>query len=190
MDDVTLMPTRHKLHVDDFYRIAEAGSFQPHDRVELIDGKIIDMMPIGQGHYSMVGSLTRALVLACGDRGFVLVQCPLRLDPHNEPQPDASVLRPRADRYATGPRPGPADTLLIVEVADSSLHYDKTVKLPLYARAGIPEYWIVDLKNRVLDAYRHPEAGAYAQHTPHGPGERLPLAADPAITVTLDIVFG
>ncbi len=117
-------------------------------------------------------------------------QNPVRLDRLNEPQPDLAVLRRRADFYATGERPGPADVLLLVEVADSSLRFDRTVKLPLYARAGIAELWIVDMKQRVVDAYRQPGADGYGAHTTHQRGEQIVLAAAPDITVRLELMFG
>ena len=189
MDDATLLAQR-KLDVDDYDRMADAGILDEDDRVELIDGKIIDMAPIGQGHVANVIGLTQALAAACMDKAFVSVQNPIRLDRFNEPQPDFAVLRPRPDFYATGDRPGPADVLLLAEVADSSLRYDRTVKLPLYARAGIPEVWIVDPKRRVLHAHRRPTDGEYAEISTHHPGDHLALAAAPDITVRLDLALG
>ena len=188
MDDVTFLPNRHKLDIDDYYRMGDVGILRPEDRVELIDGEIIDMMPTGEGHISVVNRLNRALVLACGDRAIVSVQNPVRLDRFNQPQPDFALLRPRDDFYAAH-MPGAADVLLLVEVADSSVRYDQTVKLPLYARFGVPEYWLVNLKTRVLDAYRLAD-GSYGEPGRHGPGERLPLAAAPEIAVPLDRLFG
>lgn len=187
MDDVVM--TRHKLDVDAYDRMADAGILGQDDRVELIDGELIDMAPIGQGHAGIVNGLNRALVLACGDRAVVSPQNPVRLDRWNEPQPDFAVFRPRADFYATGERPTPSDVLLLVEVADSSLRFDRTVKLPLYARARIAELWIVDCKSQVLDAYRRPADGGYGEMTTHRPGERLARALAPEIIVKLDLVF-
>jgi len=190
MDDAGVAPARHKLDVFDFYRMADAGIFGGRDRIELIDGELIDMAPIGQGHESAVGGLNQALVLACVGRAIVWPQNSLRLNRLNVLQPDFTVLRHRADFYAPGERPGPADVLLLVEVADSSLAFDRTVKLPLYAAAGIAEYWIVDLKRRVLEAYRGPEGDGYAEATEHRAGERLALAHAPEIVVGLDLIFG
>ena len=190
MDDVAVMPTRHKLEVYDYHRMVDAGILGKYDKVELIDGEIIDMAPIGQDHQATVNGLTKALVLACGDGAIVSIQNSIQLNRFSAPQPDAAVFRPRADSYRTGTQPGPADTLLLVEVAKSSLEYDKAVKLPLYALAGIAEYWIVDLRNRVVDVYRRPKDGAYAEHAPYGPSDRIPLLMDPEIVVALDIVFG
>jgi Uma2 family endonuclease len=170
--------------------MGEAGIFAPDERVELIDGELIDMAPISQGHAAIVGGLNQALVIACAGRAIVWPQNPVRLDRLSEPQPDLAVLRRRADFYATGERPGPADVLLLVEVADTSLRFDRKVKLPLYARSGIVEVWIVDLQRRVVDAYRSPVVEAYGETTTHQAGERVALAAAPEIVVTLDLVLG
>lgn len=189
MDDAVIAPVQRKLDVDEYHRMADAGILGEDDRVELIDGRIIDMAPIGQGHAATVGGLTHALVPACLDKAVVWVRNPVRLDRLNEPQPDFAILRPRPDFYAAGDRPGPANVLLLVEIADSSLRCDRTVKLPLYARAGIPEAWIVDLKHRVLHAHRRPTDGEYAEISTHHPGDHLALAAAPAITVRLDLAL-
>ena len=190
MDDVIGAPTRYKLDVVAYHRMAGAGIFGQDERVELIEGDLIDMAPIGQGHAGNVTSLAEAFFIAAAGRAIVSVQCPIRLDHHSEPQPDLAILRRRADFYATGTRPGPADTLLVVEVADTSLHYDTTVKLPLYARSGIAEYWIIDLKQRVLLAHRSPEADRYTAITTHTAGEQLALTLAPDIVVSLNLMFG
>ena len=190
MDDLATAPARHRLNVDEYHRMAEAGIFGEGDRIELIDGDLIDMAPIGQGHAAIVCGLNEALFLACAGRAIVWPQNPIRLDRSSEPQPDLAVLRRRADFYATGERPGPADVLILVEVADSSLRFDQTVKSPLYSRAGIAELWTVDLQRRVLDAYRKPDGDAYGEMTTHQPGDQVSLALAPEIIVTLDLVFG
>ena len=125
MDDAGVLPARRKLTGDDYRRMGEAGIFGEGDRVELIDGQLIDMAPIGQSHAGLVNGLTEALVMACAGRAIVSPQNPVRLDRTSEPQPDLAVLRRRADFYATGEPPGPADTLLLIEVADSSLRFDR-----------------------------------------------------------------
>ena len=190
MDDAALAPTRRKLDVDVYHRMAEAGILGEDDMVELVDGELIDMAPIGQGHAATVCGLTEALVTACLGRAIVSPQNPVRLDQWNEPQPDLAVLRRRTDFYATGERPGPADVLLLIEVADSSLQFDRTVKLPLYARAGIAELWIVDMKRRVLEAYRNPAGDGYRETAAHQPGGQLALLMAPEIVVRLDLMFG
>ncbi len=189
MDDADLLLTRHRLNVDDYHRMAEAGILGEDDRVELIDGDLIDMAPIGQDHAATVNGLTRVLVMACGDRAIVSIQNPARLDRFNEPQPDVTLFRPRADNYRTGAPPGPADVLLLVEVSDSTLRYDRAVKLPLYARAGIGEVWIVDLRRRVVDVHRTPAGNEYTTVETHGPDATVTLALAPEIRVELGGVF-
>ncbi len=189
MDDAAVMPARHKLDTRDYERMVDAGILGKQDRVELIGGEILDMAPIGQSHGSLVAALNQALVLACHGRAIVFTQSSLWLDHWNVPQPDFAVLRLRPDFYAMGSRPGPADAFLVVEVADNSLRYDREVKLPLYAGVGIPEYWIVDLQQRVVDAYRRPEAGRYAESATHRGGDQVELAAVPDIVVTIPSVL-
>lgn len=186
--DTDAPPARHKLDASDYELMGRIGILKPEDRVELIDGEIIDMAPIGDDHVGTVNWLTRALVMACGDKAIVAVQNPVRLDRFNQPQPDFAVLRPRRDFYRTAGATA-EDVLLLVEVADSSLGYDKRVKLPLYARFGIPDYWLVDLKARVLDVHRL-EDGRYGEPSRPGADEQLPLAAAPNIVVPLDSLFG
>lgn len=189
MNDLSVLPARHKLDVDAYHRMAEAGIFGEGERIELIDGDLIDMAPIGQGHAAIVNGLTEALVVACAARAIVSPQNSVRIGRRSEPQPDLAVLRRRADFYAAGEPPGPADILLLVEVADSSLRFDRTVKLPLYARAGVAELWIVDLKRRVIDVYRTPTGDGYGEMATHQAGDRLALVLAPEIVVPLDLVF-
>ena len=190
MDDATLASARHRLTVHDYHRMADAGIFGEDDRIELIGGDLIDMAPIGSGHAAVVNRLNEAFVLACAGRAIVAIQNPVRLDDLSEPQPDVSILRRRADFYGAGGHPGPADVLLLVEVVDSSLRFDKSVKLPLYARAGIAEVWIVDLQARALDAHREPADGGYRERTTHHAGGSLSLLLAPETMVRLDALFG
>ncbi len=190
MDDPAVLPARHKLDVDAYHRMGEAGIFAPGERVELIDGELIDMAPIGQGHAAVVNRLNEALVIASAGRAIVSPQNSVRLGRFSEPQPDLALLRRRADFYETGERPGPADVLLLVEVADNSLRFDRTVKLPLYARSGIVEVWIVDLRRRVVDVFRAPAGDAYGETATHGAPDSIALAAAPEIVVRLDLIVG
>jgi len=155
-------PARRRLDVDAYYRMAEAGILADSDHVELIDGDIIDMVPTGSAHAGNTNRLVRNFARAAADGSVLLtVQTPLRLDGYNEPQPDVMLLRPRPDDYKAR-HPGAADVLLLVEVSDSSLAYDRDTKLALYARFGVPEVWIVDIPGGALEVYRAPEDGAYA----------------------------
>jgi Uma2 family endonuclease len=155
-------PTRHRLDVRAYYRMAEAGILAPNDRVELIDGEIFDMVPIGSGHAAKTDRLTRLFARAATDGlAHLSVQRPLRLDPWNEPEPDVMLLKTRADDYQDR-HPGAADVLLLVEVSQSSLSHDRGTKVPLYAKFGVPEVWIIDLNGAAIEVYRKPEGDAYA----------------------------
>lgn len=172
---------RHRLSVEDYYRMGEAGIFGEDDRVELIDGDIIDMAPIGSRHAGTLKRLATLFRDAVGDKAIVSVQDPVRLDHHSEPQPDLALLRPREDYYY-GAHPRPPDVLLIVEVSESSLAYDQQVKVPLYARRGIPEVWLVDLAAHAVLVHRGPGAGGYAETFVFDtPGELAPILLPDAL---------
>jgi Uma2 family endonuclease len=153
-------PRRHRLSVADYYRMAEVGILDPEARVELIDGEIIDMAPPGSPHAATVHYLTEVLVRAVEGRATVLVQNPVRLSEYSEPQPDLALLKRRDDFYREQ-HPRPEDVLLIVEIAASSLRFDRDTKTPLYARYGIPEMWLVDLGGQRLVRYRAPQNGSF-----------------------------
>jgi Uma2 family endonuclease len=148
-------PSRHLISVDAFHRMGETGILGPRDRVELIDGEIIDMSPIGVLHAAIVARLASHFSQRLGPIGVVWCQNPLRLDDISEPEPDIAILRPRADFYMTA-HPGAADVLLVIEVADTSLAYDLGTKVPLYARHGIPEVWVIDAATRHTRVFRRP----------------------------------
>ena len=151
---------RHRLTVAEYYRMGETGILAPDARVELIEGEIIDMPPIGSPHASTVFFISDRLRDAAKGVAFVWVQNPIRLSRHSEPQPDVALLRPRPDLYHSS-HPTPADVFFVVEVADSSLAYDTQIKLPLYARHGIPEVWVVDLSNQRFIVQRTPTAAGF-----------------------------
>jgi Uma2 family endonuclease len=149
---------RHRISVDEYHKMADAGVLSHEERVELIEGEIVDMAPIGSQHAYVVNQLARLFTLAAGEDGLVSTQNPIRLNDRCEPQPDLALLKP-GDYMAR--LPGPADVLLIVEVASSSVDYDRGVKLDLYARHGIPEVWLLDLTGNELLVCRNPEGGKY-----------------------------
>jgi Uma2 family endonuclease len=155
-DEHKAASSRHRLTVADFHKMGEAGILDQGVRVELLEGEIIDMPPIGSLHAGVVKRLIRVLTTAISNAAIVDAQNPVVLDEHSEPQPDIAVLKPRDDFY-TKAHPGPEDVLLLVEVADSSAHYDRSVKIPLYARANITEVWLVDLPQKRLEVYRLPQ---------------------------------
>jgi Uma2 family endonuclease len=168
------VPTRHRLDVEAYYKMAETGILKRPERVELIDGEIIDMPAIGSPHAGIVKRLIRLFVPAASEGSVVFsVQDPLRLDEFNEPEPDVVLLRPRADDYRTS-HPTASDVLLLVEVSDTSLSYDRSVKVPLYAKFGIPEVWIVDIAGATIEVYRAPKNGDYAARERHLSGALSP----------------
>lgn len=188
MPAVTAVPQRHRLTVAEYYRMAEAGILKRDDRVELIDGEIIDMPPIGIDHAYGVNRLTAIFVRKVGEKAIVSGQNPIHLNLHSEPQPDIALLRYRDDFYRHT-RPGPEDVLLLVEVADSSLRYDREVKVPLYARHGIPEVWIVDVEQQRLEVYRRPVEGRYLEKLSPKRGNMINPEALPECGLELGDLF-
>ena len=167
---------RRLFTVQEYYRMAQAGILTEDDRVELNEGEIVAIAPIGSRHAACVRRSQEFFTLALGEVALVSVQSPVRLSEHTEPQPDLAILRRRPDFYAAG-HPGPDDILLVIEVADTSVEYDRAVKLPLYARSGIPESWLVDLNQEVIEIYRDPSPSGYRTSWTVHRGERLsPLA--------------
>lgn len=152
--------SRHKLSIDDYHRMGRAGILREDSRVELIEGELIDMAPIGSLHASVVSALSMFFARHVGESAIVWTQNPLRLLPNNEPQPDIALLKPRSDRYR-GALPAAADVLLVIEVADTTIKYDRDIKLPLYARYAIPEAWLIDLDRRTLGIYLEPSGSGY-----------------------------
>ena len=148
-------PARHRISVDAFHRMGEAGILGAANRVELIDGEIIDMSPIGALHAAIVARLSSYFSQRLGGAAVVWCQNPVRLDDTSEPESDIAILRPRPDFYMTA-IPGPTDMLLVIEVADTSLAYDLGTKVPLYARHGIPEAWVIDAATRRTRVFRQP----------------------------------
>jgi Uma2 family endonuclease len=170
------LPSPRQFTVNEYYRMAEAGILGEDDRVELIEGEIIEMPSIGPGHAGSVKSLISLFTQGLGEKVILGVQDPLHLDAYNEPEPDLMLLRPRADFYTTA-HPRPADVLLLVEVGATSAARDRRLKLPLYARNSIPEVWLIDPARTTVRAYRDPSPTGYRTARTYRPGERLaPLA--------------
>jgi Uma2 family endonuclease len=169
--------------------MAEAGILHEDDRVELIGGEVVEMSPVGGRHAKCVTELTRVLVSLFGDDVRVSPQNPVRFGEDEEPQPDVAVLR-AGERYRAGALPTPEDVLLLIEVADTSLAYDREVKLPLYARAEIAEVWIVDLNGGIIERYTEPSEEGYRLARRAGRGETLESAVLPALTLPVDAALG
>jgi Uma2 family endonuclease len=154
--------SRDLLTVDEYYRLFEAGMFDEDDRIELIEGEIIQMSPIGSHHAGSINRLTMLLSNRLSGRAVISIQNPLRLSDYSEPVPDVLVLKQRSDYYAMS-HPKPYDVFLLIEVADSSIQYDRYVKVSLYARHSVPEVWIVDLTQGKIEVYRTPEKNNYME---------------------------
>lgn len=181
--------TTRRFTVDEYHRMAEAGILTEDDRVELLDGQIVPMTPIGRRHAGCVNRLTALFSRLAGDAATVSVQNPLVLGEHHEPQPDLALLRYRADGY--GARlPGAADVLLVVEVADTTIERDRERKIPLYAQAGIPEAWLVDLAADRIDVHRKPTGASYTEVTRVRRSTTLTALALPGVRLSADQILG
>lgn len=182
-------PTRYRLNTAAFRTMAAMGLVPGDKRVELIDGELIEMPAIGSRHAAVVSRLVRWFIPRLGDRAVVSPQNPIVLDDYSQPQPDICLLRPRADFYDEH-LPTPADVLLLIEVADSTLAYDRDEKLPLYARRGIVEAWLVDLQASRLVAHRQPGPAGYGEWVELGAGGGLaPLAFADLLIHPADLGF-
>jgi len=182
------LPQKHRLTVNDYHRMGETGILPEDARVELIEGEVIDMAPIGSHHAGIVKRLTRLLVQAVGASAIVSVQDPVILDGHSEPQPDVALLRPRNDFYTLA-HPKANEVLLLIEVAESSLRYDESIKIPLYARHGIPEVWLIDVEQRRLTRFFNPrEKGYVNDESPDALSVLTPVAL-PDVDIDLSRLF-
>ncbi len=181
--------TRRLFDVDEYHRMAEVGILTDEDRVELIDGDIVEMTPIGAPHARCVMFLTDVFVRRLEGRAVVSPQNSVRLHRRTEPQPDIILLRPPLARYAKT-IPGPGDALLVVEVADTSQHRDRVIKLPRYAAAGVREVWIVDLGAGVVDVHREPSPDGYGAWRRLGRGEQVAPEVFPDVALAVDDVLG
>ncbi|MDQ3252827.1 MAG: Uma2 family endonuclease [Acidobacteriota bacterium] len=182
---------RRHFNTAEYYRMAAAGVLSENDRVELIEGEIVEMNPIGSRHAACVGRLTKLLERLAGDYAIVWVQNPVQVNDYSEPLPDVALLKPRDDFYAQA-NPQPADVLLIIEVADSSVEYDREIKMPLYAQSGIPEVWLINLPQDTLEIYTQPLGEAYRQIRLVKRGESLTAQtiSSLALTIKADSILG
>ena len=169
-------------NVDEYYAMADAGILAPDERVELIDGEIISISPIGDRHAYSVDELMELLLAQLRGRVRIRCQNPVRLSMDREIQPDVALLRLRDDSYLSG-HPSPDDVLLMIEVSDSTLDYDRNVKLPMYAADGIPEAWIVNIPGRQVEAYSEPSDSGYLNRRVFGQGESVSPLAFPDVSI-------
>jgi Uma2 family endonuclease len=186
---MTVQIIRRQFTVADYYRMLESGILNEEDRVELIAGEIREMAPIDAVHTASVKRLNDLLMSRLQGRFIIGVQDPVWLDELNEPEPDLSVLRWHDDYYEQH-HPMPGDILLLIEVANTSLAYDRAEKLPRYATAAIPEVWLVNLSSRIVEQYMQPFQGQYTVHQVIRRGAVLQSETIPELALPVDRIFG
>ena len=169
--------------MDDYHEMTRAGILSEDDRVELIEGEIVVMSPVGSRHAACVDILAELLIRAADQRTAVRVQSPIGLGGSTEPQPDVCVLLRREDAYSES-LPQPDDVLLVIEVSDTSLDFDRRVKARLYARHGIRQFWLIDLAGRTVEVHEGPGPDGYDERSVHEGGQRLPV---PGLEIDLEV---
>ena len=184
-----LARARRRFTTAEYHRMAEAGVLTEDDRVELLDGEIVAMSPIGSRHSGTVNRLNMLFAQRLGSRAIVSVQNPIVLDDYSEPQPDLAILAARADYYV-GAHPRPADVLLAIEVMETSGSYDRALKLPLYARRRLREVWLVDLAGGAVDVHRRPSPSGYRERQRLALGDRIAPLAFPRMKLQVGELLG
>lgn len=179
---------KHLTNLEEWQKMGEAGIFPPSCRIELINGEILDMAPIGFNHSGHLNRITNLLTILVTGKAIVSVQNPLQLGELSEPEPDFMLLKPNDDFYSSR-HPNSNDVLLLIEVSDSSLKFDQTEKLHLYALHGIPEYWLLNLNQNVLEVYRKPNGDVYAEKTTLQSGDSVTLTQLPDITLQIATIL-
>lgn len=175
--------------ISQYHQMSEAGILSENDKVELINGEIIEMSPIGRRHTACVNRLNSVFSELLGKKVIVAVQNPILLNNLSEPEPDIALLKPRTDFYESG-HPQPQDIFLLIEVADSSIEYDRDVKIPLYASSGITQVWLVDIYQQVIIVYRYPSENGYRDIQTLSRGEKLSISAFPENNLFVDDILG
>jgi Uma2 family endonuclease len=184
---VAFVPEKIRISVDRYQKMVAAGVLTERDRIELIDGEMINMAPIGPKHAALTARLTKLLVLAVGDTAIVSPGGPVNLGEFSEPQPDLLLLRPRGDYYA-GKIPEAVDVLLLIEISDT-LAFDQSTKRALYARHGVVEYWIVDVEGKRIEVHREPTANGYTQALGFSMADTISPQAFPAVRLIVQNLF-
>jgi hypothetical protein len=179
---------RRRFTVSEYLNMVHAGILTATDRVELLDGEIVEMTPVGRPHAACVAALVRIFITGAGSRAVVWSQGPIRLSERSQPGPDVTLLRPRSVPYRDADVE-PRDVLLLVEVSDTSLRRDRELKLPLYAGAGILEYWIADVQDQAVEVHTNPSGSSYGSVQRFGRGDGLSPVAFPELRVAVDDIF-
>ena len=182
-------PTKHKYTVEEYNIMIERGVLLEDDPVELIEGEIVEMSPIGIRHQACVDRLSDLLREYANKSAIVRGQGPIQLPNHSQPQPDIALLRRRGDYYGKS-LPIPADVFLVVEVAETSLRYDRNVKVPLYAKEGLHEAWLIDLKHDIIEVYTKPEKGKYQIMRQAKRGETIVVEGVPGLALGVNDILG
>jgi len=185
---MTVQIVKRPFTVDEYYAMGRAGILSEDDRVELIDGEILQMSPIGRRHAACVDRLAQLFFTHLTGSAIVRVQNPVRLNDHSEPEPDIALLHSRPDFYASG-HPRPTDVLLIVEVAETSVDFDREVKVPRYATAGIQEVWLIDLSRDTVEVHRRPSASGYEQVQTLSATDRIAPLRFPQLELDVDQIL-
>ncbi len=183
---MTIQLKRRLISVEDYHRMIDAGILGPQDRVELIEGQIIEMAAIGSWHAAYVDKIDTLLKKLLGEEAIVRTQNPIQIVAFSEPEPDVAIVKPRKDFYAMQ-HPKPSQVYLIIEVADSSLDLDREVKLPLYAAAGVPEYWILNVNAQEIEAHHTPICNTYKYREIIKPTDRVTFRAFDLVVPAKDI---
>jgi Uma2 family endonuclease len=186
---MTVQILRKKFTVGQYHQMIESGILTERDRVELLQGEIIEMSPVGRQHAACVDRLNELFVLGLVSKAIVRVQSPIRLSNNSEPQPDLAILRRRSDFYADG-HPQPDDVFALVEVSDTTVEFDRAVKVPLYAKEGIAEVWIVDLNANLIEVYREPTSSSYQQIQAFAQSQSLTFQAFTEVSFPVDRILG
>ena len=183
-DSAALLPQTRRFTVEEYYRMVEVGILHPDERVELIEGEIIVMPPAGPAHANNVDEYIEVFARYAPGRFRIRIQNPVRLDDYSEPEPDVALVRRRPEGYGAA-HPTPADVLLVIEVAHSSLEYDRNIKAHIYGRSGVPETWVRNLPEDCIERFTEPGPDGYARHTIHRRGETLTPVALPDLELAV-----
>jgi Uma2 family endonuclease len=186
---MTVQILHKKFTVGQYHQMIESGILTDRDRVELLQGEIIEMSPVGRQHAACVDRLTELFVLRLFSQAIIRVQSPIHLSNNSEPQPDVAILQRRPDFYAES-HPQPKDIFALVEVSDTTIEFDRTVKVPLYAQDDIAELWIVDLNTETVQVYREPHSTGYQSVQTLHRGQTIALQALSDIQFTVDQLLG
>jgi len=180
-------PVQLRFSVDEYYQMIELGLITDYEKAEIIDGELIKKMTIGDRHAAAVNFLTRFLIKNVPDNVMVSIQNPLRMSDYNEPEPD--IVLADLTKYDGKRHPRPAEVILVVEVSDASLKYDRNVKLPLYAAAEIPEVWIINLQNNIVEVHQKPSIDIYQLTTVFKTGEQIVSDVLPDLKIEVDEIL-